>query len=96
MQGTGDSLQVELGILLAEHVAAIGVDEHIEFTAVLDHHELRTAPGIGRRQVLLDPALWIGGVDPLQLFVGADPVVAGLDLEQIAVHQRVELRLEQA
>ena len=66
MNGPGHRLQVALGILLAKHVAMVGVDEDVEFLAFVLHHELGAAPGIHRWQVLLDSALGIGRLDPLQ------------------------------
>jgi hypothetical protein len=57
MQGTGDGLQVLLAVLLAEDLAAVRVDEHVQFAPAVMHHELRAALGVQRRQVLADVAL---------------------------------------
>ncbi|MGY4661778.1 hypothetical protein ACVWZ9_002572 [Pseudomonas chlororaphis] len=95
MNGPGDGLQIVLGVLLAKDVAVVRVDEHIEFATFLLHHELRTAPGFERRQVLFDMAQGIRGPDPLELLIGAEHVVPRRHLQQVAVHQRVELGFEQ-
>ncbi len=57
MDGPGHGLQVVLRILLAEDIAVVRVDEHVQFPALVDHHELRAALGVDRRQVLFDLAL---------------------------------------
>ncbi|MNV72131.1 hypothetical protein D3C71_1651950 [compost metagenome] len=95
MQGAGDGLQVLLAVLLAEDLAAVGIDEHVQLACAVIHHELRAAFGIDRRQVLGHVALGIGLAHFGQQRIGALSVMAGLDHHQLAVHQRVELRLEQ-
>jgi hypothetical protein len=47
MQGAGDGLQVLLAVLLAEDLAAVRVDEHVQFAPAVMHHELRAALGVG-------------------------------------------------
>ncbi|MNE30192.1 hypothetical protein D3C80_1236940 [compost metagenome] len=95
MQGAGDGLQVLLAVLFAEDLAAVWVDEHVQFAPAVMHHELRTALGVQWRQVLGDVALWVGLAHFSQHRVCALPVLAGLDHHQVAVQQRVELGLEQ-
>ncbi|MNO68811.1 hypothetical protein D3C76_596530 [compost metagenome] len=95
VQGTGNRLQVLFAILLAEQLATVGVDEHVQFAPAVMHHELRAALGIQRRQVLADMALWISLVHLGQQGVGRLSMMAGFDHHQVAVQQRVELRLEQ-
>ncbi|MNC35460.1 hypothetical protein D3C75_839450 [compost metagenome] len=95
MQGAGDGLQVLLAILFAEDFAAVGVDEHVQFAPGVLHHELRAAFGVQRRQVLANVALGVGLAHLGQHRVRALSVVAGFDHHQLAVQQRVELRLEQ-
>ena len=95
MQRAGHGLQVELGILLAQYFAAVGVDEHIELAASVMNNELAAALRVERWQVLADLALWISGLDALQLLVGAEAVMARADVDQVVVEQRVELGLEQ-
>ncbi|MNY00998.1 hypothetical protein D3C86_1335100 [compost metagenome] len=90
-----DCLQVFLGVLLAKDVAVVRIDEYVQFVASVEHDKLRAAFGVHRWQVLLDRALWIRVLDALEQVVGRDRVMAGGDVEQTAVHQRVKLRLEQ-
>ena len=42
-------MQIVLGVLLAEHGAAIGVDKYRHFAAIVVHHKLCAAGGGGRR-----------------------------------------------
>ncbi|MNE22289.1 hypothetical protein D3C80_1154960 [compost metagenome] len=95
MQGTGDRLQVAFRVLLAQHVAVVGVDEHIQFTTCILKHKLRATVGGHRWQVLADLALGVSLVHLLQQAVGALCVVPGLDHHQVAVEQRIKLRFEQ-
>ncbi|MNP54109.1 hypothetical protein D3C76_1486410 [compost metagenome] len=87
MNRSRDRLQVLLGILLAENVTVIRVDEHIQLVTTVEHDKLGTALGGYRRQVLFDRALWIGGLDPVEQVIGRHRVVSGRDVEQAAVHQ---------
>ncbi|MNE82107.1 hypothetical protein D3C80_1788020 [compost metagenome] len=73
----------------------VRIDEHIQLVAAIEHHKLRAALGADRWQVLLDGRLWIGVFHALEQVVGRDRVMAGRDVEQAAVHQRIELRFEQ-
>ncbi|MNQ54443.1 hypothetical protein D3C85_685110 [compost metagenome] len=95
MNGPGDGLQVVLRVLLAQDIALIRVDEHVQFAASVFHDELRAAFGVDRRQVLGDLALWISRLHTVEQRVGAEAVMAGRHIHQAAVHQWVELRLEQ-
>ncbi|MNF95065.1 hypothetical protein D3C84_778020 [compost metagenome] len=82
-----DCLQVLLGVLFAEDVAVVRVDEHVQLGTFVEHDKLGTALGVDRRQVLFDRALWIRVFHPLEQVVGWNGVVAGRDVEQAAVHQ---------
>ena len=95
MQGAGHGLQVELGILLAQYLAGVGVDKYIELAPGVIDHELAAAFAVDRRQVLADMALWISGLHAAQLLFGAEAVMGRGDSEQVVVEQGVELGLEQ-
>ncbi|MNH83013.1 hypothetical protein D3C73_354060 [compost metagenome] len=90
-----NGLQVLLGILLAEDVAVVRIDKNVQLVAVVEHDELGAAFGIDRWQVLFDRCLGIRIFYPLEQVVGRDSVMTGRHVEQAAVHQRIELRLEQ-
>jgi hypothetical protein len=95
MQRTGNGLQVVFRVLLAQYRAAIRINEDGHFAPVVVHHELRATGSVGRWQVLADRGLGVGRLGALQLLVGAQGVLGGLNHEQVAVHQRVELGFEQ-
>ena len=44
VEGAGDGLQILLGILLAEDVAVVRIDEYIQLLPGIGHDKLRTAP----------------------------------------------------
>ncbi|MNZ65719.1 hypothetical protein D3C78_839190 [compost metagenome] len=95
VQRPGDRLQVVLGVLGAKQLAAVRIDEQVDLPPVLHTDKLRAAIGRGRRQVLADLQLRIGSTQMLQLLVGAHHRSARTDLQQVVVHQLVELRFEQ-
>ncbi|MNY04495.1 hypothetical protein D3C86_1371750 [compost metagenome] len=91
----GDGLQVLLGVLFTEDVTVVRINENVQLLFIVEHDKLRAALGIDRRQVLGDLTLWVSRFHPCQQVVGRDGVMTGRDVEQAAVHQRIELRLEQ-
>ncbi len=95
VDGAGDGLQILLGILFAEDVAVVRVDEYVQLLPGTGHDKLRAALGVDRWQVLGDLALRISTFDPLQQVIGGHGVMTGRDVEQTAVHQRIELGFEQ-
>ena len=91
----GHGLQVVFRILLAQYIAMVWVDEYVQFPTLVDHHELRAALGIDRRQVLLDLAFRVGLADLFEQVVRRQAVVPGGYVQQAAIHQWIELWLEQ-
>ncbi|MOA08288.1 hypothetical protein D3C78_1280420 [compost metagenome] len=91
----GNGLQVFLGVLLAEDVTVVRIDEHIQFVAAIEHDKLRATFSADRWQVLLDRGLRVRVFHALEQVVGRHCVMTGRNVEQAAVHQRVELRFEQ-
>ena len=62
MQCPSHGLQIELGILLAQHFTAVGVDKHVKLAPAVVDHKLSAALRVDWRQVLADMALWISGL----------------------------------